>query len=215
MITLTNVVKTYHTLHGRRRILDDISLTIRRGESIAVMGRNGAGKSTLTRTISGLEKPDSGTVKREMSVSWPLGYFGAFHGAMTAADNAKFVARIYGLDAKTLLEQVEEFAQLGVYFRMPMNTYSSGMKGRLAMAVSLAVNFDCYLIDEITGAGDHRFQERCEAALYERRQNGSLIMISHSPETLRRYCDVGMLMDGGRLTRYDTVDEMIEAYHAL
>ena len=215
MIALRNVVKSYHTLRGRRRILDDISLTIGRGESIALMGRNGAGKSTFTRTISGLEKPDSGVVERSMTVSWPLGYFGGFQGALTGADNAKFIARIYGLDVKNLLEEVEEFAELGMYFRMPMNTYSGGMKGRLAMAVSLAVKFDCYLIDEITGAGDHRFNERCEAAMNARRETGSMVMISHSPDTLRRYCDRGMILDGGKLTRYDSVDEMIEAYYAL
>ena len=143
------------------------------------------------------------------------GYFGAFHGALTGADNAKFVARIYGLDAKQMLAEVEAFAELGQYFRMPLNTYSSGMKGRLAMAVSLAVNFDCYLIDEITGAGDHRFQERCEAALTARRDNGTLLMISHSPDILRAYCTSGLLLDRGKLIAYDTVDEMIEAYHAL
>jgi capsular polysaccharide transport system ATP-binding protein len=215
MIRLTNVVKSYHTPRGRRTILDDISFTVRRGQSIGIMGRNGAGKSTLTRTMSGLERPDSGTIERTMTVSWPLGYFGAFHGGLTGADNAKFVARIYGLDAKSMLEQVQDFAELGMYFRMPVNTYSAGMKARLALAVSLSVNFDCYLIDEITAAGDSRFQDRCEAALHARRENGTLIMISHGEDTLRRYCDSGMIMDRGKLTPYDTVDEMIEAYHAL
>lgn len=215
MIRLTNVIKTYPTPIGRRRILDDVSFTVRKGESLGIMGRNGAGKSTLMRTMTGLEEPDSGTIEREMSLSWPLGLFGGMHGGLTGADNSKFVARIYGLDISTMLESVEEFADLGVYFRMPVNTYSSGMRARLNLAISFAVHFDCYLIDEITAVGDHRFRARCHEALITRRQNGSLIMISHAPETLREYCDSGVILDGGKLTAYDQVDDMIEAYFAL
>lgn len=215
MIRVANVVKTYPTPLGRRRILDDVSFQVTRGQSIGVMGRNGAGKSTLMRTISGLEKPDSGTVERTMSVSWPLGFFGGIHGALTGADNAKFVARIYGIDIPALLDRVQDFADLGVYFNMPVNTYSAGMRARLSLGISLAVSFDCYLLDEITGAGDHRFIQRCHDELMHRKANGTLIMISHAPETLRLYCDTGVILDGGRLTFYDTVDEMIEAYYAL
>ena len=215
MIRLTNVVKTYSTPLGPRRILDDISFQVARGESLGVMGRNGAGKSTLMRTISGLEKPDSGTVERSMSVSWPLGFFGGIHGALTGADNAKFVARLYGQDIHSLLERVQDFADLGVYFDMPVNTYSAGMRARLSLGISLAVSFDCYLLDEITGAGDHRFIQRCHDELMLRKVTGTLIMISHAPDTLRLYCDTGVILDGGKLTFYDTVDEMIEAYYAL
>jgi capsular polysaccharide transport system ATP-binding protein len=215
MIRLTDVVKTYPTPVGRRTILDHVSFQVERGQSLGIMGRNGAGKSTLMRTISGLEKPDSGTVERTMSASWPLGFFGGIHGALTGIDNAKFVARIYGLDIPTLLDAVESFADLGVYFRMPVNTYSAGMRARLSLGISLAVRFDCYLIDEITGAGDHRFIQRCHEALMERKATGTLIMISHAPDTLRLYCDTGVILDGGKLTFYDTVDEMIEAYYAL
>lgn len=215
MIRLSNVVKTYPTLGGRRRILDDISFKVERGQSLGVMGRNGAGKSTLMRTISGLEKPDSGTVERTMSVSWPLGVFGGIHAALTGADNAKFVARVYGLDIPTLFDRVQDFADLGVYFRMPVHTYSAGMRARLSLGLSFAVSFDCYLIDEITGAGDHRFAQRCHNELLQRKATGTLIMISHSPDTLRSYCDAGVILDGGKLTFYDRVDDMIESYYAL
>jgi capsular polysaccharide transport system ATP-binding protein len=215
MIRLSNVVKTYPTPLGRRRILDDISFAVERGQSLGVMGRNGAGKSTLMRTISGLEKPDAGTIERTMTVSWPLGFFGGIHGALTGADNAKFVARVYGLEIPMVLERVQDFADLGVYFEMPVNTYSAGMRARLSLGISLAVSFDCYLLDEITGAGDHRFVQRCHEELLQRKSTGTLIMISHAPETLRLYCDTGVILDGGKLTFYDTVDEMIEAYYAL
>ena len=215
MIRLSRVVKTYPTPVGRRRILDDVSFQVERGQSLGVMGRNGAGKSTLMRTISGLEAPDSGTVERSMSVSWPLGFFGGIHGALTGADNAKFVARIYGLEIPSLLERVQDFADLGVYFQMPVNTYSAGMRARLSLGISLAVSFDCYLLDEITGAGDHRFIQRCHEELLNRKATGTLIMISHVPETLKLYCDRGVILDGGKLTFYDTVDEMIEVYYAL
>jgi capsular polysaccharide transport system ATP-binding protein len=215
MIRLQDVVRIYPTRRGTRKVLDGVNLQVDRGQSLGIMGRNGAGKSTLTRIITGLERPNSGTIERTMKVSWPLGYFGAFHGGLSGADNAKFVARIYGLDIEEMLAKVEDFADLGEYFRMPLLTYSAGMSARLAFAVSLAVNFDCYVVDEITGAGDHSFVLKSQAALQARRETGSLILISHDPAALRMYCDRGCILENGQLTPYDTVDEMIEAYYAL
>ena len=214
-IELVNVVKSYPTRVGMRRILDGVSLTLKQGESLGVMGRNGAGKSTLTRVISGLEHVDSGKVHVGMSVSWPLGYSGAFQGSLTGADNTRFVARVYGKDVDEMLDYVQGFADLGVYFRMPVKTYSSGMYARLALGVSLAVDFDCYLIDEMTGAGDHRFAERSRKALEKRRAEGARLMISHDPHTLESYCQRGALVHGGRISLYDIIPELIEAYHEL
>ena len=214
-IELIDVVKSYPTRVGMRRILDGVSLTLKQGEALGVMGRNGAGKSTLTRVISGLEHVDSGQVNVGMSVSWPLGYSGAFQASLTGADNTRFVARVYGKNIEEMLDYVQGFADLGVYFRMPIGTYSAGMKARLALGVSLAVKFECYLIDEITGAGDHRFAERSRRALEERRAEGALLMISHDPATLEAYCERGALVSGGRITFYDTIPELIDAYHAL
>ena len=213
-IQLHKVVKQYPTRQGMRTILDNVDLVLRPGEALGVMGRNGAGKSTLTRVISGLEHVDRGHVHVGMNVSWPLGYFGAFQGSLTGADNTRFVARVYGLDIQQMLDEVQDFADLGVYFRMPVNTYSAGMRARLALGVSLAVKFECYLIDEITGAGDHRFAEKSRRALEERRKNGALLMISHDPHALETYCERGALLDNGKLTFFDTIPELVEAYHA-
>ena len=215
VIRLSNVVKSYPTRVGMRRILDGVDLTLRKGEALGVMGRNGAGKSTLTRVISGLEHVDSGHVNVGMSVSWPLGYGGAFQSSLTGADNTRFVARVYGKDVEETLDFVQGFADLGVYFRMPIGTYSAGMRARLALGVSLAVRFDCYLIDEMTSAGDHRFAERSQRALQERRAEGALLMISHDPYTLEFYCERGALVSGGKISFYDTIPELVDAYHAL
>jgi len=215
MIELSNVSKVYHTRSGPRRVLDDVSFTIRRGQSIGIMGKNGAGKSTLTRVLSGVEFPTSGTVERNMTVSWPLGYAGAFQSSLTGADNTRYIARIYGIPIKETLEYVEDFAQLGSYFRMPIKTYSAGMHARLAFGVSLAISFDCYLVDEVVSVGDHRFAERCERALKERRERGALLMISHSVSTLQAYCETGALMNDGKLIFFDSLEETERAYHDL
>ncbi len=215
MIQLNGVTKTYHTRSGPHLVLDDVSFELRRGQAIGVMGRNGAGKSTLTRIISGVEYPSAGEVNREMSVSWPLGYSGAFQSSLTGADNTRYVARIYGAPVKETLEYVEEFAQLGSYFRMPLKTYSAGMHARLAFGVSLAIDFDCYLVDEVVGAGDHRFAERCQQALHERRQRGALLMISHDVHVLKDYCETGAILSDGKLEFFDSVDEAHQAYLEL
>lgn len=215
MITLENVTKVYHTRSGPRQVLDGISFSIRRGQSIGIMGRNGAGKSTLTRLISGVEFPTSGNIERGMTTSWPLGYSGALQASLSGADNVRYMARIYGRPIEETLEFVEDFAELGAYFRMPVKTYSAGMHARLAFGASLAVDFDCYIIDEMTGAGDHRFAERCQRALLERRERGSLIMISHDIHTLEAYCETGAILHDGKYTSYDNMSDTIDAYHAL
>ena len=215
MIALRNVSKVYHTRFGPNKVLDDVSFTLKRGQAIGVMGRNGAGKSTLTRILSGVEYPTSGKVDRDMSVSWPLGYSGAFQASLTGADNTRYVARIYGAPIQETLEYVEEFAQLGRYFRMPIKTYSAGMHARLAFGVSLAIDFDCFLIDEVVGAGDHRFTERCQQALLERRQKGALLMISHDVRILQTYCDTGAVLSEGKLTFFDNLDDTYRAYIEL
>lgn len=215
MITLQNVTKYYHTRSGRRRVLDDVSFTLARGQSVGIMGRNGAGKSTLTRLICGVEHPNAGTVRREMSVSWPLGFGTGFQGSLTGADNARFIARIYGAPIQRTLDFVQEFAELGEYFYMPFKTYSSGMRGRLAFGISLAVEFDCLVVDEVTAVGDHRFTQRCIAALQERRKRCALLMISHSAASLKQFCDQGAILDQGRLFWHDTMDDMEAAYGAL
>ena len=215
MIVFENVTKIYHTRAGHRRVLDNVSFSIGRGRSVGIVGRNGAGKSTLTRLMAGIEFPNSGRVRRDMSVSWPIGFGGAFQSSLSGADNARFIARIYRKPIDYVLGMVEDFAGLGDYFRMPVKTYSSGMKARLAFAVSLAVEFDCYIVDEVTAVGDASFRERCAAALRARRETGTLIMVSHDPNTLREHCESGGLLQDGHLHFYDTIDDTVAAYERL
>lgn len=215
MIILDNVSKVYEGHSLDNEVLRGVNLTINRGDSIGVCGANGVGKSTLMKLIAGVERPTRGKVRRTMSVSWPIGYSSAFQPSLTGADNARFIARIYGRNERQLLEYVQDFAQLGTYINEPIKSYSTGMQARLAFAVSLAIQFECYLVDEITGAGDERFRARSEEALHERRTNGTLVMVSHDTETLYRYCRRGAVVYAGGVTLYDTIQEAADVHHRL
>ena len=212
MISFQNVSKTYHIRRFHKTVFSDLSFQIATGTSLGICGANGAGKSTLMRLISGVESPTSGRIERTVSCSWPIGYASCFQSSLTGADNARFIARIYDKDIKELCAYVEDFAQLGPYFYQPIHTYSAGMLARLAFGVSLAIEFDCYLVDEVTAAGDDRFRQRCEEALHYRRETGTLIMISHDPNTLRSYCTRGAVLNKGVLTFYDSIDEAIDVH---
>lgn len=212
MITFDHVSKTYHTRGLHKRVLEDVSFTIRPGDALGLCGANGVGKSTLMRLIAGVELPTGGRVRRQMSVSWPIGYTSCFQGSLTGADNARFTARIYRQPVQPLLDFVEDFAQLGPYFYQPVKTYSAGMQARLAFGVSLAIDFDCYLVDEVTSAGDARFRQRCHEALTHRRTTGTLVMVSHVATTLKEYCTRGAVLQDGQLTFFDTVDEALEVH---
>jgi capsular polysaccharide transport system ATP-binding protein len=215
MISFENVSKTYHIRRFQKCVFSNLTFQIKRGESIGICGANGAGKSTLMRLISGVEQPTVGRVVRNMTTSWPIGYSSCFQPAMTGADNARFIARIYRQPEAALLDYVEDFAQLGAYLYQPVRTYSAGMQARLAFGISLAIDFDCYLVDEITGAGDERFRAKSEAALSRRRDTGTLVMISHDPYTLQQYCQRGAVLYAGNLTFYDTVAEACDVHHGL
>ncbi|MBU3077158.1 ABC transporter ATP-binding protein [Sphingomonas quercus] len=215
MITFENVSKTYHIRRFSKQVLKDVSFRIAPGESVGICGGNGAGKSTLMRLIAGIETPTTGTVTRDMTTSWPIGYASCFQSSLTGADNCRFIARIYGMPIEPLLAYVEDFAQLGAYFYQPINTYSAGMTARLAFGVSLAIDFDCYLVDEVTSAGDARFRQRCQEELTRRRDNGTLVMISHDFGVLREYCSRGAVLFDGVLTFYDTIDEAVAVHEEL
>lgn len=212
MISFRNVSKTYHIRKFRKEVLSDLSFDIPTGWSLGICGANGAGKSTLMRLISGVESPSSGRITRSVTCSWPIGYASCFQSSLTGADNARFIARIYEKDTNSLLDYVEDFAQLGAYFHQPIYSYSAGMMARLAFGISLAIDFDCYLVDEVTAAGDDRFRQRCEEALHHRRSTGTLLMISHDPNTLRAYCDRGAVLHNGSLSFYETMEEAIEIH---
>jgi capsular polysaccharide transport system ATP-binding protein len=215
MIEFSDVSKNYHIRKFEKHVFTNLNFRIDQGESIGICGANGAGKSTLMRLIAGVEQPSGGTITRTMSTSWPIGYSSCFQSSLTGADNARFIARIYKHEEEDLLAFVEDFAQLGPYLHQPVHTYSAGMQARLAFGVSLAIDFQCYLVDEVTGAGDERFRIRCEEALLHRRDTATLIMISHDPGTLRQYCRRGAVVYGGTVVFYDTIDEASEVHHRL
>ena len=215
MITFTDVSKTYRTKGLVNLVFDQLNFSIRPRDRLAVCGANGAGKSTLLRLIAGIEHPTSGTVTHGMRTSWPIGLANCFQAMMTGADNVRFIARIYEKDEQDILAYVEDFAQLGVFINQPVINYSSGMVSRLAFGVSLAIEFDCYIVDEITSVGDVRFRRRCEEELLSRRERAALIMTSHDPGVLERYCTRGAVLYGGALTFFDTATEANEVHHAL
>ena len=215
MIQLDRVFKFYKASGHTKIVLDHVSTVFQSGRSYGLMGVNGAGKSTLLRLIAGAELPNSGKIRRSVRVSWPLGFAGGFHPLMTGRDNVKFVARAYGEDVDKVLDFVEDFAELGDYIDAQYKTYSSGMMSRLAFGLSMAIEFDCYLIDEITAVGDARFQARCREAFDARRSRSDLIMVSHSMQTIKDYCDHGAVLVDGQLIMFDAVDRAIEAYNRL
>jgi len=215
LIRFENVTKVYKTDGHRRTILEQASFTLKPGISYGILGINGAGKSTTMRLIAGTEEPTRGVVKRGLRVSWPLGFGGGFHPMMTGRDNVKFIARIYGEDPKRVLDFVEDFSELGSYLDVPIRTYSSGMNARLAFGMSMAIPFDCYLIDEVTSVGDGRFSRRCEEVFSQRRKHADVIMISHSMEVIRGWCTQGIVLLNGRAIVYEDVNDAIEVYHRL
>lgn len=214
MIEFDGVSKSYPTPIGRRIILEDVTLRLQLGVSYGVLGPNGAGKSTLLRLISGAERPDAGRITRRARVSWPLGFSGGFHNSLTGRENVQFVARVYGEAPREVIAFVEDFSELREYMDMPVGTYSSGMRARLAFGLSLAIDFDCYLVDEITAVGDYRFQKRCAEAFQERRRTSSIIMVSHAVGTIQQYCDAGAILADGKVHVFDTIQEASKIYHA-
>ncbi len=190
MIAASGICKDYHseTGHGYHRVLSEVSFAVERGEKLAVLGRNGAGKSTLIRLLAGIERPPSGSIERTMTVSWPVGLNGGVGGSMTGNDNIRFISRIYDRPFREMREYVDDFAELGKFLAEPVRTYSAGMRARLNFALSIAIDFDCYLIDEIIAVGDQRFQRRSQQELFEKRSDRSLILASHVPNVVRDYC---------------------------
>ncbi len=215
MIICSNVAKSYSHGGERKHVFDGVNLTIRKGERVALLGRNGAGKSTLIKLIGGVELPSSGKIVRQMSVSWPLGFAGGFQGSLTGYDNARFIARIYQRDYADVRRFVEDFTELGRQLKMPVKTYSSGMRARLAFALSLSIEFDCYLIDEIILVGDQNFQRKCQAEMFDKRQDRAMIVASHSPDFMRAFCNRAIIIDKGKAVPYDDVDLALNIYSGL
>lgn len=215
MIILRNVVKTYPTRGGPNTVLDHVNLTVHPGQRVGILGRNGAGKSTMIRIISGAERPTSGTITRGMSVSWPLAFGGAFQGTLTGLDNLRFICRVYGTSANDKIPFVEEFSELGKYLREPVKRYSAGMRARLAFAISMVIEFDCFLIDEIIAVGDARFHEKCRVELFEKRSDRAMIIVSHDAHFIRDHCQVASVLHNGRLQSFGEVGEAFDYYTAM
>jgi capsular polysaccharide transport system ATP-binding protein len=215
MIRLNDVSKSYRTSAGTRVVLDKVNITFPVGKSVGILGLNGAGKSTLIRIIGDAEPPDSGHIERQGRVSWPLGYTGGFQSTLTARENARFVARIYGEDTDYIERFTYEFSELGDYFDVPLKSYSAGMRGRFAFSVSLACNFDYYLVDEALETGDARYKEKFRRAFEERSAEASVILVSHNEQTIRRNCDMAAILHDGKLVLYDNLKEALHNYKFL
>lgn len=195
MIELRNLTKSYRTQTGRNYVLRDVNLQLPDGANIGILGRNGAGKSTLIRMLGAIEPPDHGEVITDKAISWPLALAGGFQGSLSGRDNVKFACRVHGAEEDELRDRIafiREFSELGDYFDMPVKTYSSGTRSRLGFALSMAFEFEVYLVDEITAVGDQRFKQKCTQAFKALRGRSSVIMVSHSMDSLRRECDRGL-----------------------
>ena len=214
-VLLMDVTKRYRVRRGHKTVLDHVNFAFPRGRRVAVLGLNGAGKSTLIRLIAGAEEPTSGRIVRHGRISWPLGFAGGFAGRMTGRENVRFVARIYGCDVGEVEEFVRSFADIGEHYFMPVRTYSSGMKARLAFGLSMAIDFDCYLVDEILAVGDAVFRRRCQQVFSRRLERADIIMVAHNPNLLRHYCDSAAILLDGRLHHFPDLEEGIAAYDEL
>lgn len=212
MIELEGVSKSFRTENGYRVVLDDVSLALPTDRHIGVLGRNGAGKSTLLRIISGAEEPDSGRISKHVRVSWPLGFTGGFHPALTGRENLRFICRAYDADIGEVTAFVEDFAELGEYFDMPIQTLSSGMRARLAFGLSLAMRFDFYLIDELVSVGDFWFRAKAAQEFDRIRAEAGLLLVSHSPATIKKFCDTGLVLRQGKIVIFDDLDAAVNYY---
>lgn len=215
MIKLHNINKRYRTKAGVRVVLNNANAIFPTGKSVGILGLNGAGKSTLIRIIGDAEPADSGHVVSDGRVSWPLGYTGGFQSSLTARENARFVARIYGESTRYIEDFTYEFSELNEYFDVPLKKYSAGMRSRFAFSVSLACDFDYYLVDEALETGDARYREKFRKAFEERKANASVILVSHNEDTVRRNCDMAAILQDGELVLYDSIREAMQEYKIL
>ena len=214
-IEISNIVKDYHTEIGVRRVVDGVSFSVEAGEKIAILGRNGAGKSTVVKIIGGVEEPTSGTVHRGLSMSWPIAFSGGFEVGMSGLDNIRFISRIYNVPFKDAVAFVDDFAELGRLLLLPVRTYSSGMRARLAFALTLAIDFECFLIDEVIAVGDANFHKKCFDALFVKRNHCAMILVSHDVRIVKEYCNKVLVLKRGRGRVFDDVSFAIDIYRSL
>lgn len=215
MIELRNVCKTF-ILKGRRQVVaDNISAVFPEGRAVAILGRNGAGKSSLLKMLAGTMHPDSGEILSTGHISWPVGFAGSFHPELSGLQNARFIARVYGVDTDELADFVADFAELGQHFYLPIRTYSSGMKSRLAFGVSMGIKFDTYLVDEVTAVGDAAFRKKSDALFAQRMSDSSAVMVTHSMEQVRRLCNYVGVLHNAQLSFFEDVEEGIRFHNSI
>ena len=209
-LRVINVGKTYHG--ASKPLFQNINFDLGRSGRLAVLGRNGQGKSTLIKMLGGVLLTSEGQIEWQMSSSWPIGFGGGFQGSLSGLDNVRFLARLYDRDYHDMLARVDDFAELGKALRDPVKHYSSGMRARLAVGLSLAIEFDCYLIDELVAVGDARFQRKCQEALFEHRAHRAFLMASHDTHLIASYCEQALIIEGGQAKIFDDIDEAVEVY---
>jgi capsular polysaccharide transport system ATP-binding protein len=214
VIRLEGLSKTYFTNGTRKRVFENLSAELPAGMAVGLLGRNGAGKSTLLRIIAGTEAPSAGRVVRDGTVSWPVGFSGSFHPDMTGAQNTRFIARVYGIDTDELVDYVADFAELGMHFNLPFRTYSAGMRSRLAFGLSMGIQFDTYLVDEVTSVGDVAFRAKSEIVFQDRLQRSGAIVVSHGTGLLRRICSAGLVLEHGQARWFDNIEDAIDHHEA-
>ena len=215
MIRFNQLTKSFRVAGTRKVVIDSLSMELPTGKSLALLGRNGAGKSTLLRMVAGTMRPDSGTITSDGTISWPVGFGGSFHRDLTGAQNTRFIARIYGVNTDSLEAFVEDFAELGKHFHMPVRSYSSGMRSRLVFGASMGIRFDTYLVDEVTAVGDASFRRKSRAVFIERMKTSSAILVSHDMNQVRQFCDAGLVLEQGQLQYFDDLEEAIVLHQEL
>lgn len=219
MIEIRNLTKSYlHHRGGRKYIFKDLTFTIPSNRNIAVIGRNGAGKSTLMNLLAKVDKPDSGQIITDKTISWPVGLSGGFQGSLSGRENAKFIARVQGFNGCALKDKVtyvEEFAEIGQYFDLPVKTYSSGMRGRVAFGLSLAFDFDYYLVDEAMSVGDAHFKRKATEEFEKKVGRANIILVTHGMSQVRTMCDLVVVLEQGQAFLFDDVEEGIRFYQNL
>ena len=215
MIRFENLHKSFWVNGYRKVVIDNLNATLPTGASLALLGRNGAGKSTLLQMIAGTMRPDHGKIISDGTISWPVGFGGSFHGELTGAQNVRFIARIYGVDTDSLVSYVEDFAELGQHYHMPVRSYSAGMKSRLTFGASMGIRFDTYLVDEVTAVGDAQFRQKSRLVFQERMKTASAILVSHEMQQVRSFCDAGIVLERGQLRYFEDLEEAIALHQSI
>lgn len=215
MIELRDLTKGFYVRGEWTPVLDRLNITLPTGKSLALLGANGAGKSTLLSLIAGTIRPDGGEIVSDGTISWPVGQGGSFHKDLTGAQNTRFLARVYGVDSDELADFVEDFAEIGKHFHMPIRTYSSGMKSRLTFGISMGIPFDTYLVDEVTAVGDARFKRKSRVVFRERVKSSSAVMVSHSLNELKDFCNAALLLHKGQVQYFEDLEEAVERHTEL